>query len=553
MPINASVPRTDLGTHVVFNQGEALVDVNLFDGDWILTALVEAAGGAGHIELLSRFGARAGSEEVQYWGELANRNPPQLRAFDRFGQRIDEVEFHPAYHALMALGLEAGTSSIAWTAPRAGHVAHSALLYLLTQAEAGVGCPMSMTYAGVAALRKQPEIAELWEPRIAAARYDARCLPAHQKAGVTLGMAMTEKQGGSDVRANSTVAIAQADGSYALTGHKWFVSGAMGDGFLALAKINGDDTGLSCFFVPRWRLDGSRNTLELQRLKDKMGDRSNATCELELREAAASLIGPEGRGVATILEMVQHTRLDCVTGAAATMRVALSNAIWHAQRRSAFGRRLIDQPMMRQVLADLVLESSAATALAMRTALAFDRSAADPAQALLARLMTPIAKYWVCRRATPVVAEAMECLGGSGYVEESPLARAFRQAPLNGIWEGSGNVIVLDTLRVMQREPEAVDAMAQFLLAWLPGQAERIDAALIAFRTGEPTRARQCVEYLAILLAGASLVELGLEALGIAYVNNRLAPVAATSFGAVALESGLVDELIEWGALESGK
>lgn len=551
MPIVSAVPRTLLGTHTVVNQSEALVDVNLFDADWILSALVEAAGGASHGALLSRFGARVGSEEVQYWGELANRNSPQLRAFDRFGRRIDEVEFHPAYHALMTLGIEAGASSIAWTAPQAGHVAHSALLYLLTQADPGVGCPISMTYAGVPALRHDDDVAQRWLPWVTGARYDARCLPGAEKSGCTLGMAMTEKQGGSDVRANSTVAIAQADGSYALTGHKWFVSGAMADGFLSLAKVNGDDAGLTCFFLPRWRPDGSRNALELQRLKDKMGDRSNATAEMELREAWAQRVGAEGRGVATILDMVQHTRLDCITGAAGTMRWALSNAIWHAQRRSAFGQRLIDQTMMRQVLADLILESAAATALSMRVAMAFDHATGDPSQALLGRIMTPLAKYWVCRRCTPVVAEAMECIGGSGYVEESPLPRAFRQAPLNGIWEGSGNVIVLDTLRVVRREPEAVEALAQFLLARLPASAESIDEVIATFRIGDENRARQCAGTLAVMLGAASLVELGLEAFGAAYLDARLAVGMSTGFGAAAFETTLVDELLEWGALES--
>ena len=444
-------------THEVFNQPPPLEDINLFTSDRALSEAVARAGGAEHTARLATMGARAGSQQVQDWGREANRVLPVLETHDRFGQRIDEVSFHPAYHLLMDLGLSSGIASLAWQdGVGAGHVAHSALMLLLTQADAGTGCPMTMTYAAVPALRAEPSVAEQWVPRITAGAYDPACRPAADKAGVTIGMAMTEKQGGSDVRANSTRAEPVGEeGWYRLTGHKWFCSAPMCDAFLTLAYAPG---GMTCFLVPRWLPDGERNAgFRVMRLKDKLGDKSNASSEIEYHGALARRLGPEGRGVATIIQMVQHTRLDCVTGSAGQMRFALANALWHTAHRYAFQKRLIDQPAMAAVLADLAVESEAATATALRLAQAFDEQ--DP----LGRLLTPVAKYWVCKRAPGMVYEAMEAHGGVGYVENGPMPRLFRQSPLNAIWEGSGNVIALDVLRAIGREPDSLAAFQQFL------------------------------------------------------------------------------------------
>lgn len=493
-------PVAQLDTHEVINQPLPFENVNLFTSDCALGEAVTRAGGKPHLKHLSALGARTGSAEVVSWGVEANRQLPVLDTFDRFGQRIDEVTFHPAYHQLMALGLESGFASIAWNTGSAGHVAHTGIVFLTTQADSGTSCPMTMTYAAVPALRAQPDVAEQWVPRILAGHYDPAVRPASEKKGVTIGMAMTEKQGGSDVRANTTRAEPAAeDGWYRLTGHKWFCSAPMCDAFLTLAYAKG---GLSCFLVPRWLPDGERNAgFRVMRLKDKLGDRSNASSEIEYHGAHAQRIGPQGRGVATIIQMVQHTRLDCVAGSAAQMRAALAQALWHTANRSAFQRRLIDQPAMASVLADLALESEAATVLALRLAQAFDEN--DP----LTRLLTPIAKYWVCKRAPGFVYEAMECLGGAGYVEAGPMPRLFRQSPLNAIWEGSGNVIALDVLRAVAREPESVAALNAFLDAsrglnsaydlWL----DAIDLSALS-----ETGARLLVERLALAAQAAVLL-----------------------------------------------
>ena len=493
-------PVAQLDTHEVINQPLPFENVNLFTSDCALGEAVTRAGGKPHLKHLSALGARTGSAEVVGWGVEANRQLPVLDTFDRFGQRIDEVTFHPAYHQLMALGLESGFASIAWNTGSAGHVAHTGIVFLTTQADSGTSCPMTMTYAAVPALRAQPDVAEQWVPRILAGHYDPAVRPASEKKGVTIGMAMTEKQGGSDVRANTTRAEPAAeDGWYRLTGHKWFCSAPMCDAFLTLAYAKG---GLSCFLVPRWLPDGERNAgFRVMRLKDKLGDRSNASSEIEYHGAHAQRIGPQGRGVATIIQMVQHTRLDCVAGSAAQMRAALAQALWHTANRSAFQRRLIDQPAMASVLADLALESEAATVLALRLAQAFDEN--DP----LTRLLTPISKYWVCKRAPGFVYEAMECLGGAGYVEAGPMPRLFRQSPLNAIWEGSGNVIALDVLRAVAREPESVAALNAFLDAsrglnsaydlWL----DAIDLSALS-----ETGARLLVERLALAAQAAVLL-----------------------------------------------
>ena len=448
-------PLSELSTHTVTNQPVPFEDVNLFERDKALRDAVHVFGAGNHAGHLSDFGARCGSNDAQRWARLANENPPKLKSFDRYGHRIDEVEFHPAYHQLMALGLENGISGAPWVS-EAGHVLHGAMMILMMQADAGVTCPMSMSYACVAALGADRGLADTWTPRITAQSYDPRFIPAAMKSGVTIGMAMTEKQGGSDVRANTTRAVPSDDGSYILTGHKWFCSAPMSDAFLTLAQA---ESGVTCFLVPRWKPDGTRNAIHIMRLKDKLGDKSNASSEIEYHGAWAQRLGPEGRGIRTIIDMVQHTRYDCTLGSAGGMRAALSQALWHTSHRRAFQKTLIDQPAMRAVLTDLALESEAATAIALRIGASLDRAKSEPEEAAFMRLATPIAKYWVCKRQPGFVYEALECHGGAGYVEEGPMPRLFRQSPLNAIWEGSGNVIALDILRALSREPESLQAV----------------------------------------------------------------------------------------------
>jgi len=517
-------PVADLDTHAVTNQPPPLEDLNLFTGDRALLDAVRRAGGRQHETRLTALGARCGSAEVIDWGVQANRVPPVLDTHDRYGRRIDEVRFHPAYHQLMLLGLEAGLASAAWDGTANGHVLHAAILFLTGQADSGTSCPMTMTYASVPALAVEPGVGKKWIEKIRGGRYDPAVRPAPDKAGVTIGMAMTEKQGGSDVRANTTRAEPTGeDGWYRLTGHKWFCSAPMSDAFLTLAQAPG---GLTCFLLPRWLPDGTRNAgFRVMRLKDKMGDRSNASSEVEYHGALAQRIGEEGRGVAAIIRMVQHTRLDCVVGSAQQMRGALSQAVWHAQHRTAFQRRLIDQPMMAAVLADLAIESEAATALSMRLAQTFDQEDS------LGRLLTPIAKYWVCKRAPGMVYEAMEALGGAGYVETGPMPRLFRQSPLNAIWEGSGNVIALDVLRAVDREPEAVAALQGFLEtargrdvvydAWLDG---------LDFAPVSEAKTRLVVERLALAAQAAVLLTNESPVAG-AFCRLRLLPRGA-AYGA---------------------
>ena len=449
-------PLSALATHEVGNQPPPLPEFNLYEADAALRGGVQAAGGAIHHSRLAEFGERCGAVQTREWARQANENPPSLKSFDRYGRRLDEVEFHPAYHHLMALGLANGISGCAWSSEPNGHLLHGAMMILMTQADAGVTCPMSMTYASIAALKAAPELANIWLPRVAAQDYDGRFIPAAEKKAVTIGMAMTEKQGGSDVRSNTTRAEPAVDGGYILTGHKWFCSAPMSDAFLTLAQA---PDGLTCFLVPRWRPDGERNAIRLMRLKDKLGDRSNASAEIEYHGAWALRVGEEGRGVPTIIEMVQLTRYDCALGSAGGMRAALVRAIWHATHRRAFGKALVDQPAMRAVLADLILESEAATALALRVGAGLDQSATSDEAAAFVRLATPAAKFWICKRQPGFVYEALECHGGVGYVEESPMPRLFRQSPLNAIWEGSGNVIALDILRAVVRKPDSVAAV----------------------------------------------------------------------------------------------
>jgi putative acyl-CoA dehydrogenase len=526
-------PETRLETHDVSNQPPPFEDVNLFTSDRALQDAIERAGGGAHRERIAAFGALCGSAQAAEWAMQANRNPPQLRQFDKYGQRLDEVDFHPAYHALMAMGIEAGVSSAAWTAKEAGHVLHTALEFLMAQAEPGVCCPMTMTYACLPALRHQPELAAGWTPRILSAKYDGASRPMKDKAGATIGMAMTEKQGGSDVRANTTRATRNADGSYTLVGHKWFCSAPMSDAFLTLAYAEG---GLTCFLVPRWRPDGERNAIHVMRLKDKLGDKANASSEIEYHGAFAQRIGEEGRGVRTIIEMVHHTRLDCILAPAAYMRTSLANALWHVAHRTAFQKKLIDQPLMRSVLADLAIESEAATALAFRIAESFDESAAAGKTTAFSRIATPIGKYWINKRVVNFVYECMEAHGGAGYIEEGVMPRVFRQSPLNSIWEGSGNVICLDVMRAMSREPDSVAAFVQEIEGARGGHP-KLDRAMEGVKDAlaEPVTeagARRLVEAMALVLEGAVLAK-GDAAVFDGFCATRLGEHPGLTYGAL--------------------
>jgi putative acyl-CoA dehydrogenase len=518
-------------THEVLNQPPPLVDYDVFGTDQALGEAVarEEAGWAS--ERLHALGRLAGGEALA-WGVQANRHPPELRAFDRFGHRVDEVEYHPAWHLLMGAAVEHGLHASPWLEPRPGaHVARAAGFFVLTQAEAGFGCPISMTYSAVPALRANPSLAREWEPRLASRQYDPRNKPAALKRGALAGMAMTEKQGGSDVRANTTRATANSDGSWSLVGHKWFCSAPMCDLFLVLAQTG---RGVSCFAVPRWQPDGVKNRMHLMRLKDKLGNRSNASSEVELDGAWAQLVGQEGRGVATILAMVSHTRLDCCIGAAAGMRAALTQALHHASHRAAFGKRLIDHALMQNVLADLALESEAATATMARLARAYDEAEASDEARGFARLATAVCKYWLCKRAPAHAAEALECLGGNGYVEESPMPRLYREAPINGIWEGSGNVICLDVLRALAREPETAQPFFdEVLRANEPRLSRAVDALRSELDDGEPLepRARRLVERMALALQASLLVRHAPAAVASAFVASRLDGDRGLAFG----------------------
>jgi len=514
-------------THEVLNQPPPLEDVNLFEGDAALREGLAREGGGWAEERVRAFGAVVGSARFLELGRQANRHTPELRTHDRFGHRIDEVEFHPAWHEVMRTAMAHGLHNLPWREPRAGaHVARGALHFLLSQVESGSCCPLTMTFACVPALRHEKALNEEWEPRLLSCDYDPRMLPAAGKRSVLLGMAMTEKQGGSDVRANTTRARAlEGDDAFELVGHKWFCSAPMSDAFLTLAKIDGE--ALTCFLVPRWRPDGTRNPFRIQRLKEKLGNRSNASSEVEFPGTWARRVGAPGRGVRTIMEMVQHTRLDCVSGSAGLMRQAAAQALHHARHRRAFGRRLWEQPLMRNVLADLALEAEAATALALRLGRAFDEAPGDAAERAFARIATAAAKYQVCKRAPHMIYEAMECLGGGGYVEESLLPRLYREAPVNAIWEGSGNVIALDVLRAIAREPEALDALlGELRLA--RGADRRFDAWLarleaeLADPSGAEGRARRLVERLALALQGSLLLRGAPAALGDAFCAGRL-------------------------------
>ncbi|WP_282793039.1 acyl-CoA dehydrogenase family protein [Streptomyces sp. CC224B] len=521
-------------THTVTNQAPPLVGYDVFTCDRALVEAVER-----HLDPallpearadLSLLGRTAGSSQAQEWGALANENPPVLHTHDRYGNRVDEVAFHPAWHRLLGKAVGAGLTA-AWSRP-GGHVRRAAGFLVWTQAEAGHGCPVSMTHAAVPALRADPALAAEWEPRLTSIVYDAGLRPAAQKAGVLFGMGMTEKQGGSDVRANTTRATPLSeDGAYTLVGHKWFCSAPMSDAFLVLAQA---ESGLTCFLVPRVLDDGTRNAFAVQRLKNKLGNRSNASGEVEFDGTWARRVGDEGRGVRTIIEMVAATRLDCVIGSAALMRQAVAQAVHHASYREAFGGRLVDKPLMRNVLADLALESEAATTLALRLAAAYD-DGGEREQAFL-RLAVPAAKYWVTKRCTPLVAEALECLGGNGYVEDSGMPRLLRESPLNSIWEGSGNVQALDVLRALQREPLALNAFLEEVGA-ARGADHRLDAAIkdllteLADLAGAEARARRFVERMALVLQGSLLVRYAPPQVADAFCASRLGGDWGAAFG----------------------
>jgi putative acyl-CoA dehydrogenase len=510
-------------THEVTNQVPPLVGHDPIAGD---TALAEAClRHADHatLESLAALGRVAGSEQAREWGRVANENPPKLRTHDRYGHRVDEVEFHPYWHDLMRTAVSNGLAGAPWARQSAGdrhaHVRRAVGYVAWTQIEMGHACPTTMTYAAVPALRRTPELAARYEPGLTSTSYEFGLTEPSGKAGLIAGMGMTEKQGGSDVRANTTRAVLQSDGSYRLTGHKWFTSAPMSDLFLVLAQL---DEGVSCFLVPRVLPDGCRNVFHVQRLKDKLGDRSNASSEVEFEGTTGWLVGDPGRGVPAIIEMVNMTRLDCVLGSAATVRAALTQAIHHARHRRAFGALLVDQPLMQNVLADLAVESEAATALGIRLA-----AAVDAGESAFLRLAGAAAKFWVCKRTPGVVAEAMEVLGGNGYVEESGLPRLYRQSPLNSIWEGSGNVIALDVLRAMGRSSDTLAAVtAEIELA--RGADPRFDDAVkrLSAELGDPEqlplRARRIAELLALCLQGSLLLRHAPQAVADAFCASRL-------------------------------
>jgi len=541
-------------THEVLNQSRPLVDYNSYLGDTALREGVVRYGAAWAVDALTDHGDRCGSAELIHWGFLANENRPQFYSHDRQGYRVDEVRYHDAYHRLMRLGLESGLHSDPWTRPGEGaHVARAARYYLQAQVESGHGCPLTMTFAAVPTLRLTPQIADTWLPGVLACEYQPDNIPYSQKSALTIGMGMTEKQGGSDVRANTTRAIALGrggpGGDYELVGHKWFTSAPMCDAFLVLAQAAG---GLSCFLVPRWRPDGSKNPLQVQRLKNKMGNVANASSEVELRGALGWMVGDEGRGVSAIIEMVAMTRFDCMIGSAAGQRQAVAQAVNHAAGREAFGRRLLDQPLMRNVLADLQLEVEGSLALMLRMGAALDSSLSpggNEHDRLLLRLGLPTGKYWICKRTPTVTYEAMECLGGNGVIEDFILARLYRDAPINAIWEGSGNVQALDMLRALARSPEVLAAWYAEIDA-ARGQHVLLDAAVdrlkAALRDTEALeyRARSLVDQLALTMQAALLLQTATPDIADAFIRSRLDSRGDRHFGTLP-RSSAVTTLLE--------
>ncbi|MGX4640354.1 isovaleryl-CoA dehydrogenase [Massilia sp. SYSU DXS3249] len=535
-------------THEVFNQAPPFGDVNLYTCDPALGEALVREGAGWAAGELGALGARLGRFEVLDLARLANANGPRLAAFDRGGRRIDEVEFHPAWHELMALMIGAGAHSRPWAEPRPGaQVARAAAYLLFGQVENGAQCPVTMTYASVPALRRAGALGERWLPKILSNEYDPRSLPVQQKRGALIGMGMTEKQGGTDVRANTTRATPiapgeassrfgeEGEGAWRIVGHKWFFSAPQSDAHLILAQTDeGGSAGLSCFFVPRFLPDGTRNAIRVQRLKDKLGNRSNASSEVEFCGAAGWLVGEAGRGIPTILEMGSHTRLDCVVGTAGIMRAALCHALHHARGRAAFGKPLARQPLMQNVLADLALESEAATAFALRLARCFDRPD-DPMENLLGRILTPAGKYWLCKRGPAFGAEAMEVMGGNGYVEDGPLARLYREFPVNSIWEGSGNVMCLDVLRALGKSPDGARAALEAELAPAAALDERF--ARYAAQLGrelagaDESGARRLAERLVTAVQGATLLQHAPPFVAEAFLASRVAQDVGGAFG----------------------
>ncbi len=525
-------------THVVENQPPYLQNYNMFSADTALVEAVKREGAVGAEATLGKFGRLCGSTERIHWGVQANANKPRLHTHDRYGNRIDEVEFHPAYHQLMSAAIVNGVHALPWTRPGQGsNVTRAVLFYLQTQVEAGHLCPITMTFACIPTLNKQTNLAEQWIPKITSRHYDPRNVPHTEKDGLTIGMAMTEKQGGSDVRKISThaypVGTVGPGEAYELLGHKFFVSAPMCDAFLMLAQAAG---GISCFLVPRWRPDGSKNPIQINQLKDKMGNASNASCETDLRGAYGWLVGDEGRGIANILEMVALTRFDCMVGSSAGMRQAVAQVTHHCHYRSAFGAKLENQPMMQNVLADLALEAEAAMVMCMRTARALDNAANNDSEALLIRISTAVGKYWICKRAPAHAYEAMECIGGGALMENSLMPRLYREAPVNSIWEGSGNVQCLDVLRAMQKEPDSLEVFLADIAA-AKGQNKLLDRCLekiqatFSHRSELEYQARSIVEKMALAMQAALLIQAGNSTVSDAFCAARLGEESGHVYG----------------------
>ena len=532
-----NLAESHLSTHDVLNQPLPLVDINLFEGDAALKEGVVREGAGWAADELSRFGARAGAADYLELGALANRYPPDFDTHDRYGRRVDLVRFHPAYHELMRVAIAEGIPASPWDQPRQGaHVARAAKFYMQSQVEAGHTCPITMTFAATPTLKLEPALAAEWLPRIHSRHYDPANAPVASKQGATIGMAMTEKQGGSDVRANTTRAVEIGDGLYEITGHKFFVSAPMCDAFLALAQT---PAGLTCFLAPRWLPDGRKNAIEFVRLKRKMGNASNASSETEWRGAIGRRVGAEGRGVASIIEMVAMTRFDCMIGSSGGMRRALIEAIDHCRQRSAFGAKLIDQPIMRGVLADLALEAEASLALTLRLARALDAG-----ESPLVRLGTALGKYWICKRVPQHAYESMECIGGSGVMEDSPMPRLYREGPVNAIWEGSGNVQCLDVLRAIRKSPEVLEAYFAEV-GGVRGESDALDAHVEALKddlraTNDfEARARDVCDRLALGLQASAMIRSAPGFAADAFCRARLESRGAHHYGA--LPSG-VDE-----------
>lgn len=540
-------PVAKLPTHDVVNMPPHIRDQDLWLDDTVLQQYIAQEGGGWATQKLARFGQIMGDDALFQKADQANRYVPQLKAFDRYGMRVNQIDYHPAYHDLISIAIANEVHSLPWTHPNErGQVAFAGLVYMFSEVESGVLCPMSMTYSAIPTLQMTPSIAEEWIPRLLSTEYDGRDVPVTAKAGATMGMFMTEKQGGSDVRANSTQAVplstATGPGAeYLLTGHKFFCSAPMCDAFLTLAHTK---VGLSCFLMPRWTPDGERNGLYIQRLKDKLGNRSNASSEIELQDTWAVMVGEEGHGIRTIIEMVTGNRYYCAASSTGLMRQALVRATHHVKHRAAFGRKLIDQPLMRNVLADLALEVEASLALTLRIGRAMDESAESETEKALARIGTAVSKYYICKRTPIQIGEALECLGGPGYIEESILPRLYREAPLNSIWEGSGNVMCLDVLRAMQREKAAIPALLAELEKGRRGNG-RLDEAIdtlkdeLADTDNLPLRARRLTELMALTLQGALLVQHAPAAVSDAFCASRLGPRWSGAFGTLPVHADI--------------